>query len=479
MDLPLLWLWSAGRSSAACNQAAVRLDREILHVQADDFRTQANAERQQEAVSVSLTGDGVEEQASEHGKQTSALLQPVKATEDSSTGASVQALALDEHVEVLSQPGPIGVQQGQSSTPPADAPSSSQQTAAPVDVSAAVDAEHDNNQVIPTGDHSHSSLLQAPTPAALAAEQGHSTDLAAETTSPSKQLQAQALTGGASPSKQLQAQALTGGASPSKQSQAQHSPNAAHMTVEKQSAAATCCDDAPECSPADDDSVLRDDQCKAGPAGQHSQSMGIASSSAKPQDALAAGTSQSPRALTTRLSHSSGNTHRTGTVHASVIAMEGNNAERPDKENDASSASVPASLAASDSQSKAQELREAEEAKTAAAAAAQVINCAILYMLFDLLKYMPCMHTACSDYCACACHVLSGRHKSFSSSRDHACIPHKRHDCHQAALCMQSSPQTYHCRATNKTHIVLHSYFKSCCKEWAIWELEHAAQCCR
>ena len=162
----------------------------------------------------------------------------------------------------------------------------------------------------------------------------------------------------------------------------------------KQSAHTQQADEAPECSPADSEPALSQDQGTAPTGKPHSQLSGgavLTAGASKP----AHGESEGHEVADNRCSQASGKASDAGNDSCHAF-MASDDAKVHDKENNASSAPEAASLADTDSQSmgkkagagsasvaasaaavdghsKGQELREEEESKAAAAAAAQVL----------------------------------------------------------------------------------------------------------
>lgn len=140
-------------------------------------------------------------------------------------------------------------------------------------------------------------------------------------------------------------------------SEAAHSPSAVRPCSERRSSSSSPAEDAPECSPADDEPVLMENQVIVPPGKRHSQSTGSSI------DVKGSGFSRSQDLASvekTKVGHS---------AEQAAEATMASGVEAANKENDVSSAS----LAAPDSQAGAVAVMEEEQAKAAAAAAAQVV----------------------------------------------------------------------------------------------------------
>ena len=147
-----------------------------------------------------------------------------------------------------------------------------------------------------------------------------------------------------------------------KGSEAGDSPSAVRSCNERMSASSTVAEDAPECSPADNEPVLLENQAVLPSAKRRSQSSEKGGPS---PDFIRSGLSkpQGPAAAQLRSSQCSEKPVASTDLKGRVDVGAAN------KENDVSSAS----LTASDSQASAQALMEEEQAKATAAAAAQVV----------------------------------------------------------------------------------------------------------
>lgn len=166
-------------------------------------------------------------------------------------------------------------------------------------------------------------------------------------------------------SSQKDPQGSTGG--PQQGSEAAHSPSAIRPSSERRSASSSPAQDAPECSPADVEPVLMENQVIVPPGKRLSQS------SAKSGISLdVKGSDFSKSQDLTPVEHTKvGHPAEQAAANADLDdkATMASEVEAANKENDVSSAS----LAASDSQAGAQAVMEEEQAKAAAAAAAQVV----------------------------------------------------------------------------------------------------------
>ena len=148
--------------------------------------------------------------------------------------------------------------------------------------------------------------------------------------------------------------------------EAARSPSAVRPCSERRSASSLPAEDAPECSPADDEPVLMETQVIVPPGKRHSQSSGKSGISL---DVRGSGFSKSQDLASlekTKVGHSAEQAAASADLDDKATIASGELAAN--KENDVSSAS----LAASDSQAGAQAVMEEEQTKAAAAAAAQV-----------------------------------------------------------------------------------------------------------
>ena len=179
---------------------------------------------------------------------------------------------------------------------------------------------------------------------------------------------------------------------PEEGSEAAYSPSAVRPSSERRSVSSSAAEDAPECSPADDEPVLMENQVIMPPGKRLSQSCGKGGTSL---DAKASGlsNSQDPASIEkTKVG-------RPAEQAASFVDLDdkariASGVEAANKENNGSSASQ----AASDSQAGAQALMEEEQAKAAAAAAAQVV-------LACRFACCPCcLKESSHDISMCNCH---------------------------------------------------------------------------
>lgn len=155
---------------------------------------------------------------------------------------------------------------------------------------------------------------------------------------------------------------------------AEHSPSAGRSSSKRHSSPSSqAAEDAPQCSPADDEPVLQENQALLPSAKRHSHSPDKAGMSVVVNKS-GASNSQDPGSLPRRFSQSSDKTAASSKSDGRAVTNCGET-EAANKENDVSSAS----LAASDSHARAQALIEEEQAKAAVIAAAQVDAACLLH----------------------------------------------------------------------------------------------------